>query len=84
MWQSCIFGMHWEHDGKMYYDEIPAESKEEAAEYFIDHKRDDVSLIRVAYVSPNEGGVREPVGTPYSPFSPLRARRRMDKDEDAR
>lgn len=84
MWQSYIFGMHWKHDGKMYYDELPAESKEEAAEYFIDHMRDDVSLIRVEFVGPNEGGVREFTCSPNSPFSPLRARRRLDKDEDAR
>ena len=68
----------------MYYDEIPADSKEEAAEYFIDHKRDDVSLVRVELVGPNEGGVREYAHSPLSPFDPLRARRRLDKDEDAR
>ena len=33
MWQSYIFGMHWKHGSKMYYDELPAESKAEAAEY---------------------------------------------------
>ena len=32
MWQSYIFGMHWRHEEKMYYDELPAESMEEAAE----------------------------------------------------
>lgn len=84
MWQSFIYGMHWEHDGKMYYDEIPAESRNEAAEYFIDHKRDDVRLIQIEYVGPNEGGVREFAHSPYSPFDPLKARRRTDKDEDAR
>lgn len=68
----------------MYYDEIPGESKEEAAEYFIDHKRDDVSLVRVELVGPNEGGVRELARSPYSPFDPLRARCRTDIDEDAR
>src|SRR5712671_5280764 len=82
MWQSFIFGMHWKHDGKLYYDELPAESKEEAAEYFIDHMRDDVSLVRVELVGPNEGGVREFTHSPDSPFSPLVARRRLDKDED--
>jgi hypothetical protein len=76
--------MHWKHDGKMYYDEIPAESKEDAAEYFIDHKRDDVSLVRVVLVGPNEGGTRELAHSPYSPFSPLIKRRRTDIDEDAR
>ena len=42
----------------MYYDELPADSKDQAAEYFIDHKRDDVTLLRVELVGPNEGGVR--------------------------
>lgn len=68
----------------MYYDEIPAESREEAFDYFIDHKRDDVRLIRVEYVGPDEGGVREFAHSPYSPFDPLKARRRTDKDEDAK
>jgi hypothetical protein len=76
--------MHWRHDGMMYYDEIHADSKEEAIAYFIDHKRDDVFLVRVELVGPDEGGVREFVGWPVKPFGPLRARRRMDKDEDAR
>lgn len=76
--------MHWKHDGKMYYDEIPAQSMDEAEEYFLDHKRDDVTLVRIEYVGPNEGGVREPAHSPYSPIGPLRASRRMDKDEDAR
>ena len=84
MWQSYIWGMHWEHDGVMYYDELPAESKAKAEEFFIEHKRDDVSLVRVELVGPNEGGVREPAGSPTSPFDPLVARRRLDKDEDAR
>ncbi|HTB82747.1 MAG TPA: hypothetical protein VK742_03755 [Candidatus Sulfotelmatobacter sp.] len=84
MWQSYIFGMHWKHDGKMYYNELPAESKTEAVDFFIDHKRDDVSLVRVQFVGPNEGGVRELVASPDSPFSPLMRRRKPGKDEDAR
>jgi len=36
----------------MYYDELPADSKDEAALYFIDHKRDDVSLVSVVPVGP--------------------------------
>lgn len=84
MTERFIFGMHWKHDSKMYYDELPADSKEAAAEYFIDHMRDDVSLIRVELVGPNEGGVRELAHSPYRPFDPLMARRRPDKDEDAR
>jgi hypothetical protein len=84
MIERFIFGVHWKHDGKMYYDELPADSEEEASEYFIDHKRDDVSLIRVELVGPNEGGVREFAVSPDSPFSPLIARRRLDIDEDAR
>ena len=84
MWQSYIYGMYWTCEGTGYYDEIPAESKEEAREFFIEHKRDDVRLERVVFVRPNEGGVREPAYLPYSPFGPLRARRRMDRDEDER
>ena len=68
----------------MYYDELSASSQTEAAEYFIDHKRDDVDLVRVELVRPDDGGVREPASSPVSPFSPLMARRRLDKDEDAR
>jgi len=68
----------------MYYDELPAESMEEAADYFIDHKRDDISLVRVELIGPDEPGVREYAKSPFSPFDPLMARRRLDKDEDAR
>jgi hypothetical protein len=84
MWQTFIFGMHWKHQGKLYYDELPASSNEEATEYFIDRKRDDVDLVRVELVGPDDSGVREYARSPDSPFSPLKARRRMDKDEDAR
>lgn len=76
--------MHWKYDGKMYYDEIPADSMEQASEYFIDHKRDDVSLVRVELVGPNEGGVRQPASLPVTPFTPLIARRRLDVDGDVR
>jgi len=68
----------------MYYDELPAGSKEDAAEYVIDHKGDDVSLARVELLGPDEPGVREYAHSAVSPFSPLQARRRLDKDEDAR
>jgi hypothetical protein len=68
----------------MYYDELPAESMEEAAEYFIDHMREDVALVRVQLVRPDEPGVREYAQSPISPFDPLIARRKLDKDEDAR
>jgi hypothetical protein len=84
MWQRFIFGMHWKHAGKMYYDELPAGSMMEAADYFIDNKRDDVALVRIEVVGPDEPGVREYSHSPLSPFDPLMARRRMDKDEDAR
>jgi hypothetical protein len=68
----------------MYYDELTADSKEEAATYFIDHKRDDVDLVRVELVGPDDCGVREPAHPPCSPFDPLMARRRLDKDDNAR
>lgn len=84
MWKTYIWGMHWSHGGKFYYDELPAGSMQEAAEYFIDHKRDDVSLLRVELVGPDEPGTRQPAHSPVSPFAPLKARRRLDADEDAR
>jgi hypothetical protein len=84
MWQSFIYGMHWRHDGKMYYDEVSAESKDSAVEYFNDHKRDDVTLVRVEFIGPNEGGVRQPTGSPVMPFLPLMARRQLDQDENVR
>jgi hypothetical protein len=84
MWQTYIFGMHWKHRDKMYYDELSAESQDEAAGYFIDHMRDDVSLVRVELVGPDDGGLREFAKSPVSPFAPLKARRRFDRDEDAR
>ena len=83
MWQNYIFGMHWMHKGTMYYDELSAESQDEAAGYFIDNMRDDVSLVRVELVRPDDGGVREFAKSPVSPFAPMKARRRMDADEDA-
>ena len=52
MWQSFIFGMHWKHRETLYYDELCAESMVEAADYFIDHKRDDVALVRVELIAP--------------------------------
>jgi hypothetical protein len=84
MMEKFIFRVHWKHNGKMYYDELPADSKEEAAGFFNDHKRDDVSLVRVELVGPNEGGARELVVSPDPAFGPLMARRRLDVGEDAR
>ena len=67
----------------MYYDELQAESKAEAAEYFNDHKRSDVTLVRVELIGPDDCGLREHAHSPLSPFDPLMARRRLD-DEDVR
>jgi len=47
-----MYGAHWSHHGKLYYDEFPANSKDDAAEYFNDQKRDDVTLVRVEKVRP--------------------------------
>jgi hypothetical protein len=84
MWQTFLFGMHRMHGGKMYYDELVAETKEEAAEYFNEHKRDDVKLMRVDLIGPDECGLRECAGYAARAISLLKARRRTDKDEDAR
>jgi len=69
----------------MYYDELSATSMVEATDYFIDNKRDDITLVRVEVVGPDdESSVRDPSDLPVKPFSPLVARRRWDRDEDAR
>jgi len=84
MWLTQIFGMHWKHGGKMYYDELPAASIVEATDYFIDHKRDDIALIRVELLGPDEPGTRQYARSPITPFAPLMARRRLGRDENAR
>ncbi len=84
MWQTFIFGMHWKHCGTMYYDELPGASQAEVEDYFNSNKRDDVTLVRVELIGPDDAGVREYAHSPLSPFGPLKARRRLDKDEDAR
>jgi hypothetical protein len=80
------FRVHWMYKGKVYFDEFCAASESQAAQYFNENKRSAVSLVRVVYIGPDDGGggVQEIVHSPDSPFSPLMARRRLDKDEDAR
>lgn len=78
------YRVHWKHRGTVYQDEYAAASRVEAVDYFNDHKRPDVTLVAVELVGPDEGGVREFAHSPDSPFGPLIARRRMDKDDNAR
>jgi hypothetical protein len=52
LWQRYMYGAHWRHHDKLYYDEFPANSKDDAAEYFNDQKRDDVTLVRLERVRP--------------------------------
>jgi hypothetical protein len=84
--ESFKFRVHWMYKDKVYFDEFCAASEREAAQYFNDNKRSDVSLVRVVYLGPGDGGigVQEIVPSPDSPFTPLTARRRLDKDENAR
>ena len=44
----------------------------------------DVTLVRVELVGPDDPGVREVTDPPVSPFSPLKARRKLGEDEDAK
>jgi hypothetical protein len=83
-WPTNGFDLRWQHEARMSYAKMPTGSKKEAAEYFIDHKRDDVSLFRVELVGPDDPGVREYAHSPITPFDPLRARRKLDADADAR
>ena len=85
MKQMLIFRVHWRHKtNRVYFDELSAASKAEAVDYFNDNKRSDVSLVRVELIGDDGGGVREFAHSPDSPFDPLMARRKLDKDEDAR
>jgi hypothetical protein len=84
MQELFMYRVHWKHQDKIYLDEFAAASKVEAVDYFNDHKRPDVSLERVELVGPDQGGSREFAHSPNSPFSPLIARRRLDKEEDVR
>jgi len=79
-----LYHVHWQHQDKLYVDEFSAGSLVEAVDYFNDHKRPDVTLVRVELVGPDQGGLREFAHSPDSPFRPLMARRRLDQDEDAR
>jgi len=79
-----IYGMHWRHDGKLYDDEVPAESKDEAIAYFVELHRGDIVLVRVELVGPNDGSVQDVIVPPTSPFGALSARSRLDTDADAR
>lgn len=51
-WHRYIYGAHWRYHGKEYYDEFPANSSDDAAEYFNHHKRDDVTLVWLEKVGP--------------------------------
>jgi hypothetical protein len=84
MQEMLKFRMHWQHEGKMYLDELVATSKVEAVDYFNDNKRSDVSLVRVELIGSDEGGVREYAHPPDapSPYRPLVAWRRSDKDNN--
>jgi hypothetical protein len=54
MSQFLIFGVHWSHGGETYYDELSAGSKEEAVNYFSQHKRSDVTLVEVELIGPED------------------------------
>lgn len=82
--QTFKYHVHWKHDNKLYLDELSGTSVTEVVDYFNDNRQSDVLLVRVELIGPDEGGVREFAHSPNSPFSPLMARRRLDKEEDAR
>lgn len=52
LWQRYMYGAHWKHHGKLYYDEFAARSHDDATDYFNHNKRDDVTLVRVEKVRP--------------------------------
>ena len=83
MSERFIFGMHWKYDGKMYYDEVPAGSKDEAIAYFVECQRGDVVLVRVDLVGPNDRRVPGDGVAPSLPFGPSSERSRLDTGADA-
>lgn len=84
MWQTYLFRVHWRHEGTLYFNELPGGSEVEVTDYFNDNKRDDVTLEQIELIGPDDNAVREFARSPDSPFGPLVARRRLDRDEDAR
>ncbi len=54
MAQSFLFGIHWSHAGKMYYDELLAGATDELVNYFNLHKRSDVTLVHVELWGPED------------------------------
>jgi hypothetical protein len=66
MCETYIFGMHWRHRRAVFYDEVSATSTEDARDYFNQHKRDDVALIRVELIGPAGPGARKPALSPVA------------------
>ncbi len=84
MKQMFKFRIHWEVGNKTHYSKITAASKADALQAFQAHKLPGVSLLRAELLGPDAAAPPVPSDPLDSPFDPLVARRRLDKDEDVR
>src|SRR5690348_15470361 len=58
--QQCfVFGIHWSHAGRMYYDELSANGKDEVEDYFNRHKRPGVTLVETELIGPQDMPVEQ-------------------------
>ena len=52
MAQLFLFGLHWSHAGNLYYDAVLTGEKDELINYFNQHKRSDVTLVKSSSLAP--------------------------------
>ena len=84
MKEMMTFRLRWTAQGKEQVTELRAGSAGDARQAFNAHRLPGVLLISVEPVDPDAASLPVPSRSPDSPFDPLVARRRMDKDEDVR
>ena len=54
MAQLFLFGLHWSHAGNLYYDAVLTGEKDELINYFNQHKRSDVTLVKIEFFGPED------------------------------
>jgi hypothetical protein len=78
------FRIRWAVKGKEEVTEFRAASAEDAHRAFNAHRLPGVSVISIEPIEPDASAPPVSNRSPISPFGPLKAQRRLDKDEDAR
>lgn len=82
--EMMTFRLHWTAQGKEQVTELRAGSAGDARQAFNALRLPGVLLISVEPIDPAAASLPVPSHSPDSPSDPLIARRKMDKDEDAR